>query len=237
MILHTHVHGEGEAVVFLHSGLETGNTDFAHQKESLQREMKVIAPDLRGHGKSESEDVNNYFVDTAEDLKETMDHLQIHTFHLIGVSLGALVGIVYAKKYPNSLSSLTLSGMTADKPDNWGALHEEEVKMQQQLLNNEELSATLDQLHKSDWRQFIHMAKDESWYPFEYTKNLEEVNAPTLIIAGEGNKNEVATASKYQRMHENVHVGVIPFGTHLIHEQQPFLYNEMLNNFLRRVKK
>ncbi|SDJ12182.1 alpha/beta fold hydrolase [Salimicrobium halophilum] len=233
MILHTEVQGDGEAVVFLHSGLQTGKTDFVHQKEMLKDEFKTIAPDLRGHGNSVNDDLSNFFEDAAEDLKKTMDHLKIHSFHLVGCSLGALVAIVFAKKYPSSLISITLSGITADKPENWKEIHKEDVAMQQQLLNNEEMSAELSELHKSDWKQFIHMAEDENWYPFDYTTDLYGIKAPILIITGEENKNEVITASKYQLMHDNVHVGVIPFGSHLIHEQQPAVYNEMLANFLR----
>ncbi|SIS45666.1 alpha/beta fold hydrolase [Salimicrobium flavidum] len=234
MILHAEIQGKGETVVFLHSGLQTGKTDFVHQKEMLNKDMRTIAPDLRGHGNSESDELSNYFVDTAEDLKETMDHLEIDHFHLVGCSLGAIVAIIYAKRYSASLLSLTLSGVTADKPENWKELHEADVAMQRQLLDNEELSAELDELHNSDWRQFIHMGANENWYPFEYTADLKEIETPILIIVGEGNKNEVMTASKYQQLHDNVHVGVIPFGIHLIHEQQYTIYNEMLENFLHR---
>ncbi|WP_335872715.1 alpha/beta fold hydrolase [Bacillus sp. 2205SS5-2] len=49
MILHTEVNGEGEPIVNLHSGLQTGNTDFVKQREALQKSKKVIVPDLRGH--------------------------------------------------------------------------------------------------------------------------------------------------------------------------------------------
>ena len=69
MILHTEVYGEGEPIVLLHTGLQTGTTDFEKQREVLQESMKVIVPDLRGHGKSVSDDFSNYFEDAADDLR------------------------------------------------------------------------------------------------------------------------------------------------------------------------
>jgi pimeloyl-ACP methyl ester carboxylesterase len=165
MILHTEVYGEGEPIVFLHTGLQTGTTDFEKQREVLQESMKVIVPDLRGHGKSISDDFSNYFEDATDDLKETLDHLQVDQLHLVGCSLGGLVGVRFAKKYPDRLRSLTLSGITSDKPDNWADMHAQEVHFQRELMENNEFTSQLDLLHESDWRQFIYMARDEELVP------------------------------------------------------------------------
>lgn len=232
MILHTEAYGEGEPVVFLHTGLQTGQTDFVAQREALRNNRKVFVPDLRGQGQSVNNDFSNYFEDAAEDLRETMDHLQVDTLHLVGCSLGGLVGLLFAKKYPERIESLTLSGITADKPDDWAESHAQDVKLQSALLENKESVSQLDQLHQSDWKQFIYMARDIDWYPFDYTSNLNGISAPILFIVGEGNKAEVASASKYQGLHENVHVAVLPFSTHLVHVQQPKLYTEILLEFL-----
>ncbi|PFA69200.1 alpha/beta hydrolase [Bacillus sp. AFS015802] len=236
MILHTEVYGEGEPIVLLHTGLQTGNTDFVKQREVLQESMKVIVPDLRGHGKSVNNDFGNYFEDAADDLKETLDHLQINQLHLVGCSLGGLVGLRFAKKYPDRLRSLTLSGITSDKPDNWKEMHSQDVQFQRELLENSEFTKPLDQQHDSDWKQFIYMARDEDWYPFDLTSDLDHIRAPILYMVGEGNKAEVATAAKYQRVHPHVHVCVIPFASHLVHEQKPERYTEVLLDFLSEIQ-
>ena len=49
LILHTEIIGEGEPLVFLHTGLQTGMTDFNYQREYFKNKYKVILPDLRGH--------------------------------------------------------------------------------------------------------------------------------------------------------------------------------------------
>ena len=60
MILHTEIFGNGEPIVFLHTGLQTGLTDFEYQREYFQKNFKVILPDLRGHGNSKAEDFSNF---------------------------------------------------------------------------------------------------------------------------------------------------------------------------------
>lgn len=53
MILHTHISGEGEPMVLLHSGGMTGLVEFEEQVAFFQEQnYQVIRPDLRGHGKS-----------------------------------------------------------------------------------------------------------------------------------------------------------------------------------------
>ncbi|CAN7280666.1 alpha/beta fold hydrolase [Rossellomorea sp. LjRoot5] len=236
MILHTEVYGEGEPIVFLHTGLQTGTTDFEKQREVLQKSMKVIVPDLRGHGKSVSDDFSNYFEDVADDLRETLDYLQVDQLHIVGCSLGGLVGLRFAKKYPDRLRSLTLSGITSDKPDNWADMHAQDVQFQRELLENSEFTSQLDLQHESDWRQFIYMARDEDWYPFEYTSDLDNISAPILFMVGEGNPAEVETAAKYRNIHSQIHVCVIPFASHLVHVENPNLYTNVLLEFLSEVQ-
>ncbi|MFZ3589496.1 hypothetical protein ACOI1C_09480 [Bacillus sp. DJP31] len=40
MLLHTEIFGDGEPIIFLHTGLQTGLTDFEHQREIfLEKEL------------------------------------------------------------------------------------------------------------------------------------------------------------------------------------------------------
>ncbi|WP_369903297.1 alpha/beta fold hydrolase [Bacillus manliponensis] len=75
MILHTEVLGDGEPIVFLHTGLQTGLTDFEYQREYFKGKYKIILPDLRGHGNSVENDFTNFFEDSALDIAETLNNL------------------------------------------------------------------------------------------------------------------------------------------------------------------
>jgi len=48
----------------------------------------VILPDLRGHGKSIENNLSNFFEDSAMDIEETLNKLDVKSVHLVGCSLG-----------------------------------------------------------------------------------------------------------------------------------------------------
>ena len=235
LILYTEVLGSGEPIVFLHTGLQTGLLDFVYQREYFKNNFKVILPDLRGHGKSIENDFSNFFEDSAKDLLETLEHLEVKSAHIVGCSLGALVGLYFAKMYPHKAKSLCISGVLPVKPENWLELHNENVEGQTQLLHHEETVKYFDSIHMSDWKQFLYMGRNEEWYPFEETKDLDTITCPVLYMVGEGNKDETKGAIVYPLTKENVHVSIIPFAGHLIHSDQHEIYTKVLELFLSKV--
>lgn len=234
MILHTKIIGEGEPVIFLHTGLQTGETDFVYQRKKLQESYKVVLPDLRAHGKSKIEqfDIQSYFEDTANDLRETMIHLDMQQAHIVGCSLGALVGMLFAKRCPGFVTSLTLSGIIPQKPSNWDELLQKDAAMQLALLNNDEAIHYFNSIHESDWQGFLKQSIKEDWYPFNETMDLSALKCPTLYIVGEGKQHEIEGASIYPNQNENIHVAVVPYAGHLVHSEQPELYTKILELFL-----
>lgn len=236
MILHTSITGRGEPLVFLHTGLQTGLTDFEFQRAKLSNNYQVLSPDLRGHGQSYSNDIQNFFDDSAKDLFETIDHHNLETVHLVGCSLGALVAIKFAKLYPDRIKTLSVSGITPVKPHNWSEMHQKDMEFQANLLKNKEATYYFDQLHTSDWRQFIYMGRNEGWYPFEDVKTINEFNFPVLFIVGEGKPHETIGATMYPKVNKNVHVAIIPFAGHLVHVDQPEIYTSILEEFIKHAQ-
>ncbi len=235
MILHTESFGTGEPLVFLHNGLLTGLTDFEFQRDHFRDRYHVVFPDLRGHGESVSDELDRFFEDSATDLAETFDHLGIESAHIVGASLGALVGIFFAKQYPAKVKSLAISGVIAEKPVNWPELHKQDTFKWRQILHYEEAVTYYNQMHKADWRKFIEMGQSEDWYPFEETQDLSAIDAPVLCMAGEGNPNETKSVLYYSGKHEHVHASVIPFASHLVHAEQAELHTKTLELFLIQI--
>jgi pimeloyl-ACP methyl ester carboxylesterase len=234
LILHTSILGKGESVVFLHTGLQTGLTDFQFQREYFSKNYEVFSPDLRGHGQSKTNDIQNFFEDCAMDLLETINHHNLKTIHLVGCSLGALVAIKFAKMYPERMKTLSISGIMPVRPSNWLEIHKQEVESQTNVLVSQEATSYFDQLHTSDWKQFLYMGRDEGWYPFDDVNDLKEFNFPILFIVGEGNQNETVGATLLPRLNKNIHVAIIPFAAHLVHLNQPKIYTDVLEEFLKQ---
>ncbi|MCG1023261.1 alpha/beta fold hydrolase [Sutcliffiella horikoshii] len=234
MLLYTEIFGDGEPIVFLHTGLQTGMTDFEEQREYFKSRYKVVLPDLRGHGKSTSRDLSDYYEESANDLKETLDHLEVGSAHIVGCSIGALVALFLAKRFPEKVKTLTLSGIMPEKPANWSKIHQNMVGQQNALLENEQIRVYFDQLHGDGWEEFIYLAAKEDSYPFEETGKLDGLKMPTLFMVGEENGNEAKGAVIIPRLNNQIHLSVIPFAGHLVHSEQPEVYNQVLNGFLEK---
>ncbi|MED1865386.1 alpha/beta hydrolase [Fictibacillus nanhaiensis] len=234
MILHTEVIGAGEPMIFLHTGLQTGSTDFEYQSEYFKHDFKVYKPDLRGHGKSYTNDFSNFFQDSTTDLLDTMEHLQIKKAHIVGCSLGALVGLIFSQNYPHKVQSLTISGVLPEKPSNWLEAHQRDVEQQSKILENQEVTNYFNSLHGEGWKQFIYMGRNVDWYPFKETSELKMMNLPILFVVGEGNVNETKGAIIYPKLNKHVRVSIIPFAAHLVHSEQPEIYSKILGVFLNK---
>ncbi|HEO8420372.1 MAG: alpha/beta hydrolase [Niallia sp.] len=234
MILHTSIQGNGEPIVFIHTGLQTGLTDFEYQRDFFQSHYQVISPDLRGHGQSVVSNCSNYFDESANDLLETFKHLGIDSAHIVGGSLGALVAIIFSKTYPEKVKSLTISGVIPLKPSEWQEIHRKEVEQQTHLLKNEEVTAYFNQIHMGDWRELLLTTQDPAWYPFQKIKDIHSLKMPILCIVGEGKREEVEGACYYQERNSNVHIAVVPFAAHLVQDEQPDIYTRILESFLMK---
>lgn len=232
MILYTEEFGDGEPIIFLHTGLQSGKTELTEQKDYFMEKYKVILPDLRGHGKSVADDLNDYFNLTAQDLFETMRHLEVESSHIVGCSIGALVGLTFAKRYPNNTKSLTLSGIMPEKPNNWIQINEDQSKDTAKILKDPNLKSYFDQIHEGNWTKLLGLTRSADWYPFELTKDLNTIGPPTLYIVGENNPLEVSGVIKYSKNNEQIHVAVIPYAGHNVHLEQPDIYNAILKSFL-----
>ena len=77
----------------------------------LADEYDVLLWDYLGQGNSSQDDVPYDITRFCDYLTMIVDHLQIPTFHLMGISYGGFVGLDYARRYQDRLLTLTISGI------------------------------------------------------------------------------------------------------------------------------
>ena len=240
MILHTVTTGTGEPIIIIHQGLQTSETDFQEQREFFSRNYQVIQVDLRGHGKSvtdAADDFTEYFEKSAKDLNETLESLQVESAHIIGSSLGSLAGLVFAKRFPRRVKSIILSGIIPQKPDNWDEMNAEQATMIEETMKHKEAIEYFSQIHNGDWAGLLKFAQLTDWYPFEETADLSQLPMPVLYLVGEENPWEVIGVVDYPKQNDGIRVAIIPFSGHLVHLQQPEIYNKIVDNFLTQFYK
>ena len=71
-------------------------------------ELDIVAPDLRGRGRSNELPGPAGLRQHADDLARTLDHLEIDSVAVLGHSMGGLVAVVFADRYPDRVERLLL---------------------------------------------------------------------------------------------------------------------------------
>jgi pimeloyl-ACP methyl ester carboxylesterase len=98
--------GSGPAIVLMHGYTGTLDRHFVANGvfANLTKDHRVIAIDLRGHGKSgKPHEPSAYGEELARDVVRLLDHLKVQRAHVLGYSLGAFVAGRVATMHPERL--------------------------------------------------------------------------------------------------------------------------------------
>jgi len=93
------VYGEGKTIVLIH-GVGMQQAIWAPQVSALSASHQVITYDMLGHGESRLPTEHVELADYARQLAGLLDHLDIGECTVIGHSMGALVALEFALRYP-----------------------------------------------------------------------------------------------------------------------------------------
>ena len=105
--------GIGRPIVFIH-GYPFNRSLWTEQIPSLSNGYRVIAPDLRGFGDSDasSQDIST-MNQLAADVAGLMDHLEIPSATIAGLSMGGYVVLAFYKQFPSRVRALILADTRA----------------------------------------------------------------------------------------------------------------------------
>src|SRR4026208_2413831 len=91
--------GVGRPIVLIH-GYPFNRTLWNEQVAALSTSYRVIVPDLRGFGESESSTGPATMNRLAQDVAQLMDHLEISRAVIGGLSMGGYVALAFYKQFP-----------------------------------------------------------------------------------------------------------------------------------------
>ncbi|MGG2014859.1 alpha/beta fold hydrolase [Bacillus sp. S10(2024)] len=122
-----------------------------------------------------------------------------------------------------------------EKPENWEVLNEENAHRLQLLMKDQNSIHYFNKLHmKNDWKTLLEISFQSNWYPFEQIQQLQEIEIPTLLIAGANAELD----TKYLFSHFNnstfIEKAVVPKAGHLVHHDAPNLFNIIVEDFIHR---
>ena len=109
MQLHYQYHtqeGQTETLVFIH-GLFGSLSNLGMLARALQDQYATLQIDLRNHGLSAHSDQHDYAA-LAQDVLDTLNHLNVKKFHVIGHSMGGKVAMRLADLAAERLDKLVV---------------------------------------------------------------------------------------------------------------------------------
>lgn len=98
---------DGAPIVLLH-GLGSSSADWVFQLPALAAAHRVVAPDLRAHGRSSRPRGRLTVEAMAADVAALLDALAMPPAHVVGLSLGGCVGLTLALDHAARVRSLTV---------------------------------------------------------------------------------------------------------------------------------
>jgi proline iminopeptidase len=116
--LYAEMVGDGAPCLCLHGGPGTDSSGLARTLAPLAEPLglRLVFHDHRGHGRSTWEPVEQCTHDQlVADVEGLRQALGLGPVHVLGISWGGFLGLMYAARYPRSLQTLTAVGASASR--------------------------------------------------------------------------------------------------------------------------
>ena len=196
------IKGTGPAVFFVH-GIGARKTSWNEVCKFLEKDFTCISYDLRGHGESPKGFLPYSLEDLVDDLETLRQKLNIQKIHIVGHSLGGMIGPAYALSFPENVKSVSLLSTAAfrtleDKNKVQSVLESMQEKGIGPVLNtlterwftdqfiNDRLADVefrLEQVLETDPEVFLDVFR--IYAETEMSPWLNKIKHPSLVLTGE----------------------------------------------------
>lgn len=196
--------GAGDPVLLLH-GFLFGADAWRPQMDSLRDNFDVIAVDLRGQFGSQTTADGYDLWNQARDVQELITALGLSELHVVGLSMGGMIAMRLAMRYPGAVRSLVLMDTTAWPED--PELVERYEAMAQVFesggieavmpalpavfladdfiaAHSDEVDAWLDRVRAADPTGFVRALRALNTRD-DISARLYQIMVPTLVIHGD----------------------------------------------------
>ncbi len=245
--------GQGPAVIFLH-GIGGDGTSWLPELDAMSGRCRAVAWDMPGYGDSPALPEMT-FPALAGALRDLLGKLEVERAHLVGHSIGGMVALELAARFPERVASLVLYATSPafGKPD--GDWQRDFLKARLAPLDAGKRMAVLapsiveslvgdspdeDGMARATAAmarvpEAAYRAAMQCLVTFDRRDALAELAVPTLVLAGEHDDN--APAAMMERMAGKIpgaHYQVIPGAGHLAHFEQPAAFRAALDTFFEQ---
>lgn len=239
--------------VFLSHSLSTDLSMWDPLAHELADRFRVVRFDSRGHGQSDITEGAYDFDTLVEDVTGLADALNIERFHLVGLSMGGMMGQHLALAYPDKLRSLTLCSTTSHVPTDMAPLWDTRIQQAQTHGMAFHVEPTIERWFTQPFRDQSPPVIDAvrtmigktpvagyvGWSHAIQTLNITErlpaIKTPTLIVVGEEDIGTPVSAS--QTIHKQIsgsELVIIERSSHMLGLERPEPFNHAISSFLDR---
>lgn len=110
------IEGQGPALYLVH-GIGARKSTWNQLIDGLKQDFTCVSYDLRGHGESPMPAPPYSLKDLVDDLEALRRKLGHQKIHVVGHSLGGMIGPAYAHTYPEHISSVGLLSTAAGRSE------------------------------------------------------------------------------------------------------------------------
>ena len=247
--------GSGFPVVFAH-GLLFDRHMWDHQVETLSSRYRCIAYDFLGHGGSSSGRGEYSLEEEAENLHGLLGQWGASPAHLVGLSMGGMVGMRLALAHPEDLRSLALLDTSSEEEEaerrpQYEAMAaamrasgpESVVDAVLPLMFSQGFIQGQSQLLAHHRQQFlsvntegVELATKAVTRRTSVLDGLPRIKLPTLVIVG--SEDVATTPDKAQRIAGGIagaRLETIAGSGHMTPIEQPERISQLLSEFLSEV--
>lgn len=214
MELHYDLFGDGEPLLWLHGGMGHG-PDWQYIFATAPPGYRLIAPDLRGHGRSTGARPTYSFKQSAADMFALLDHLGVDRVKLIGLSGGGITALHMATIDRGRVSAMVVISAPATFPPQARAIQ----RVFSEAMLGEADRARMRERHHRDGQldllfSQVHAFADGDDPNFS-AADLTTIAAETLIVFGD--RDPLYPVSLAFDLHKGIprsYLWVVPNGGH-----------------------
>jgi pimeloyl-ACP methyl ester carboxylesterase len=235
------IHGnDGEYLVLIHGGGSTIETSFERIIPFLEKNYKVIAMELQGHGHTNDRSSSESFEQDADDVFALLQNLNISKATVMGFSNGGNTAIQIAIRHPEIINKLILASTFYKReglvPGFFEGMKKATLDVMPELLKeaflklNPDSTKLLTMFNKDKER----MLQFKNWKD----EDIELINIPTLIINGDHDVILCSHAVEMSKLIKNSRLMILPsaHGSYIGVAETPSLDNNIIKLTVEVIK-